>query len=502
MGKFTRRAMLTAAGAAFATAAVGSAFGVNILRRRPKNVVFVICDALRADRIGYYGYRGQTVAGPVNPTPALDELAENGLVFERCVAPSSWTLESVAAIVSSRLPLVEGNEYNEGFAPAKDATIAETLKGANYSTLAVVSNPWLSVNSDTGSRMLAARGFDVWNVPATEMVANPLHARSIGSPLVYERYTGAKEIVDSAIRLISSRSVEDGPFYLYLHLMDTHEPYNPPERYKIACTTDSAGLVPDFLLYQFLRSIGRARGKEELTDADTHFFLRAKDLYDASVRYVDDSLRTLIGFFRERGLFDNTLFVFSSDHGEEFGEHQWIGHSRTLYQESLRSPLIFFGAGVAPGARVSDPVSSLDIAPTILRECGARIPQSMFGRPLDLSGATERDPLVAVSALTRPCEPGEIFEKMYALSDPRGMTLIRHEYQGSMAGQPPKSELYDRRKDPLEEADVTAANPTVIAALEKQLQLIRDSHKSGAGKGLKLDDKARQALKALGYLNG
>lgn len=498
--------MLAAAGAAAIGTATGSLFARSVHRNRNarKNVVFIISDALRADRLGCYGSRGGgRLTRFDNLTPELDRLARHGALFERCIAPSSWTLQSMGAIMSSRLPFIEGDQYNEGFAPREIPTLAEALSSAGYETTAFTSNPWLCLRDAARKRdPVVARGFASWNVISTSMVPNPMYANKTGEPMVYDRFVGAGEVMKRAIAALEKRSHDSRPFFMYIHLMDTHEPYNPPRSYKAACLVPAQNKVPDFMLYQCLRWQGIVSGREEIRERDMGLFARARALYNASVRYVDDSVRTLVEYLAETGLDEDTLLVFSADHGEEFQEHGWLGHSRTLYEESLHVPLVFFGPDVARDSRMSDQASSLDIVPTILAACGVAAPQGIVGRPLVLSGRDTRDPLSVISALVRPCQPGLFNERIFATSDPRGMKLIRYEFQGDKTGTPSKEELFDRRTDPREKTDISEERASAVAALGKQLQSLRETHKAEIGQGITIDDATRQQLKALGYLGG
>jgi len=497
--------MLAAAGAAAVGAAAGNLFARSVRTKgsAPKNVVFIISDALRADRLGCYGGHSGRLTRFDDLTPELDRLARQGVLFERCIAPSSWTLQSMGAIMSSRLPFIEGDEYNEGYAPREIPTLAEAFSNAGYETIAFMSNPWLCLRDAARKKdPVAARGFASWNVISTDMVPNPMYVNKTGERMVYDHFVRAGDMMKRAIAALQARRHDPRPFFMYVHLMDTHEPYNPPPRYKAQCLVPPRNNVPDFMLYQCLRWAGIVSGREEIPPKDMDLFRRARSLYNASVRYVDDSVGAFIEYLAETGLDDNTLLVFSADHGEEFQEHGWVGHSRTLYEESLHVPLIFYGADAAADARMSDQVSGLDIAPTILAACGIGAPGGMAGRALPLSGSDNREPLPAISALVKPCQPGGFNENIFATSDPRGIKLIRYEFLGSKAGTPPRDELFDRRADPAEQTDISQARTSTVAALGKELQLLRDTHKAGITESITIDEATRRQLKALGYLGG
>ena len=492
---FSRRALLTSVAGASAAVAIGGAamWGRRAPRRR--NLVFIVSDALRADRLGCYGYRP---AG-ASLSPNIDALAARGSLFERCIAPSSWTPQSVAAYMASRPPFVEGAAYNEGFAPKQATTLAEALRAAGYGTAALVKNPWLWAVSPDGSRdIVAARGFQSYHTGHMTQVRNPLFAQGIGEEQVYDRFSDAAAAVRQVGILLPALK-STGPFLIYVHFMDTHEPYNPPDRYKGACKVPAVPGIPDYMLHQVMRAHAKARGEEKLVESDMPLFERASGLYDACVRFVDDEVGNLMALLKAQGVFDDTTVILSSDHGEEFLEHGWIGHSTTLYEESLRVPLIVAGQDARPGVRIERAASSLDIAPTALAACAVEVPQTMFGSPLDLSGADYSQPRVLAS-LVRPDGAAPTSEKMYMLSD-AGRKLIRHEYFADKSALPPRDELYDLRKDPSEKVDL-ASGDAAAAALSGHLAQIRDLNRGIVEKGMTIDDETMRRLRSLGYLGG
>jgi len=500
MAKLTRRKVLASAGAA-AAAALGGLITFNITRRRRRNVVWIVSDALRADRLGCYGYRSRTTGGMVNLTPNVDRLAEKGVLFERCSAPSSWTMQSVAAMMTSRPPFVEGEYYNEGFARGFP-TVAELLAAAGYKTAALVKNPWLwAVNALRQRDIVAARGFAVYHAGYMKNVPNPLYSQGIGGKEEALHFSGAASAVKQAGILLPELGAGRKPFFLYVHFMDTHEPYNPPEKYKAACLAGEVKGIPDFLLHKAMREYARRRGDQQLAPSDMPLFERTRCLYDAAVKYVDDSVGDLLKCLESLGVRDDTVIVFSSDHGEEFAEHGWIGHMTTLYEESLRVPLVLSGADVPRGARISSLVSSLDIAPTILEACGIEAPGTMVGRALDLSGAGDAVPRPVVASLVQPVGTSLLTDKLYAVTDPRGMKLVRREHFSAKSGTAPVSALYDLRSDPGEKTDAAASKPDATGALEKQLAAIRTAAKGTVEKPVEIDDETRRQLKSLGYLN-
>jgi arylsulfatase len=410
-------------------------------------------------------------------------------------------MQSVASYMSSRLPFVEGGGYNEGFAPKECTTLAEALSASGYKTAAIVKNPWLwTRNAYSKRQIVAARGFEDYHTGYMIRADNPLYAKGIGGPKEFARCSDAARAARQ-VELMMPGLIADGrPFFLYIHLMDTHEPYNPPDEYKALCSAPEAEGIPDFMLHKAVREYGRRRGAEELAPEDMPLFERMRSLYDTCVKYVDDAVGRIIDLFKSEGLYEQTLFVFSADHGEEFGEHGWIGHLRTLYEESLRVPLIIAGAGVAAG-RVGEPATCLEIAPTILAACGVKVPGTMFGRPLYFTGAQDTGLPRAFAALIKPAAAAPMEERLFALADPRGMKLIRHEYCGAKAAAEPVDELYDLRTDGGEKANIAAGNEDKVSALAGELEVLHKAYRGPAEEEMEIDEETRRQLRALGYLS-
>jgi len=497
MSAFSRRKLLLAAGTALAAGAAGGVFGFRALHRRPKHVILVVVDALRADRLGCYGGPRETLQGRISLTPGFDDIASQGTLFERCIAPSSWTLMSVPAILGSRFPFVEGDSFNMSFMPPRAATLAQALRSSGYSTHAVVANAALSGSVAAG--VSVSRGFDTYEVPLPDMIPNPLFAKHIGGEKVYDRCTGASLLFRLATQHLERAHTAGRPAFIYVHPMETHEPYTAIGRFLADCAAPRAH-VPDFMLCEAMRDVAVYEKRTVLAEKDLPLLARAAAVYDAAVRTVDMAVSSLADYLDSHDAGAETLLAVTADHGEEFGEHNWFAHAQTLYTESIHVPLVFRGAGVPSGIRCGDLVSSIDIAPTLLHALGLAIPPSMVGVPRPLAENVAADGRGMISSLTKPCTDQAIEEKEYSITDPTGMKLIRREFAGAKAAQGVLSELYDARHDPCENSNLAASRPAAVAALEKRLQFVRNANVSGPGQKIVLDEKAREQLKALGYI--
>lgn len=293
------------------------------------NVALVVVDTLRADRLSCYGYERPT-------SPTADALAAAGVRFERAYSSAPWTMPSVASMMTGLHPSSHGVTGFVGL-PPELPTLAGRMARAGYRTGAVTSH-WL-----VGREFGFERGFDDFRecqVGGHEGVSTPFVLDLAG------------EVLDG---------FEEQPFFLWLHLFDPHYEYRRHPEF---------GFAP-------VRA-GRLTGEErfnhvrfELAPLSPPERALLEALYDEEVRYTDQGLARFLEQLEERGLREDTLILFTGDHGEEFGDHGWLGHVRTLYDDLVRVPLIAAGPGVAAGGVVERPVSLVGLTPTVLEAVGA-----------------------------------------------------------------------------------------------------------------------------------
>ena len=274
---------------------------------RALNVVFVIADALRADRLGVYGYSRST-------SPEIDAAAGAGVVFADCQAQAPWTAPSVASIFTSLYPSEHGRVLPlDGRSPGLES-VAERFAAAGYITGAVQANPNLSPVHGS------ADGFHAYIMyPRRDMTDDEC-----------ARFARADVVTDAGVAWIERHRGE--PFFLYLHYMDPHAPYAPAAEFNV---------------------FGKA----------------PSDLYDGEVASVSRGFGRLYGYLGREGLLENTVVVLTSDHGEQFYEHGSRDHGNCLHVEELHVPLVIWMPGRA-SRRVAGPLESIDIAPTLLELAG------------------------------------------------------------------------------------------------------------------------------------
>jgi len=427
------------------TALVAACGGAGGERGDPRpDVVLVVVDTLRADRLGCYGYERET-------SPALDRFAAEGVRYARAFSQAPWTTPSIGSLMTSRFPTELGIFHERSILSEDEVLLAEALAAGGYETAAVVSHSFCSSewNFDQGFER-----FDESNVLGHEAVT---------SAAVTER---ALELLDGFGR---------GPFFLWVHYFDPHFAYVFHDEFPFPGPPDYRGPVRDGMKYSLLRGM-----HAELTATDLE---EVRRFYDSEVAETDHWIGALLDGLRARGLWDDALVIVTADHGEEFNDHGAMGHSRTLYQELVHVPLIVkYPRGAGPAGLVDErAVALLDVYPTVLELAGLPAPAGLAGASL-LAPAQGSRPLVSETARRgglRSLVSGDY-------------KLIQHLSSGEI-------ELYDLAADPLERRDLSAADPARAEALRAQLEAWAGAVRPGRSTEVELDREDVERLEALGY---
>ncbi len=456
------------------------------------NLVFVVSDALRADYLSLYG--GQIA------TPNLAHFAKSGTLFEEAYSLAPWTLPSMTGMFASEYPrgltpAVDPNAWltqiwQYGLEP-KSPTLAELLRREGYATAAITSNALLwtipglmngfEVTASPHPIMLLPSGL-FRHLPFLRPLLSSLDPR-----LEALRPHDASGAVAQYARAYLQR-VGKRPFFLWLHYIDPHAPYDPPERLR----AKEDGPWPFFYPY--------AGGERwNIPKQGPGFSIAPKDrpyvqsLYEGEIRYVDELMGRLTGQLRMLGLDANTFVCFTSDHGEELWDHGDWGHGQAVYQEEVRVPLMLSGPGIQAG-RIPGPVSALDLMPTLADLIG--IP------PQDTWQGSSLAPVLRGERASPP--PRDIFVQgtsnrtwpnpLHAVIS-EGWKLIRK------AGTEEVS-LYDLRTDPKETADLSASQPERVPDLRQRLDQWLASFNSTfpAPEGVQFSPDMTERLKGMGYL--
>jgi arylsulfatase A-like enzyme len=421
------------------------------------NLVLVSIDTLRADHVGAYGY-------PRATTPRIDELAADSLRVATCVAQAPITLASHASILTSLLPLHHGasTARRTRLAPGV-TTLAEVLRAEGYATAS-----W-----NGGVQLDAAygldRGFDVYESARSHEAQAP----ALSGPEDRLRFG-----VDRAIEWLDGI---DGPFFLFLHSYEIHHPYTPDPEFLALFETDYDGEVPEQVPVELLVEVNE--GRRTLDAADVAQVVRS---YDAELRSADAAFGRLVDHLKQRGLYDRTMIVLTSDHGEEFGEHGQVGwHAHTLYEELLRVPLVLkFPGSLHAGLVYETPARGIDVAPTALAALGVEVPPSFSGRVLR-PGAP---PAEAPPALSMHDTPLPL--PLWALRV--GSWKLRHVPAGEA--------LYDLAADPAEAANLAAVHPSRAASLRRTGLSLLAGRPPPEAVAAPLDAETEARLRELGYI--
>ena len=409
------------------------------------DILLVVIDTLRADHLGAYGH---TVA----TSPNLDALAAEGLRYEQAGSPAGWTLPSFGAFVTGKYPSGHGAGLNNGEKNTQSAldagvpTLAEALSSAGYRTGAIVTNPYLKRSFGL------SRGFDTYSdalgLAHMPMFVQPL--RMLNIPVMGGRYfyRPADIMVDEALEWWTATA--GGSRFLMLHLMDPHDPYNPP--------SDHAEVI------------GSPHEMDVL------------NLYDQEIHFTDHELGRLLDQVGPQ-----TMVFVTSDHGDEFGEHDGAypgdhrpttRHGHTLYQELLHVPLMIRGPGLEPRV-IREPVRSFDVVPTIVALAGAS--------PLESDGEV----LAAVVGSGTQAEKSVGAQAIRYGSEKRAVRIGKHKLIETRWGM----ELYDLSTDPTEQENIAQQESQLIPELRDQLPPERDASEANT-----IDEETRRQLESLGYM--
>jgi len=392
----------------------GSVEDITRLRDRGDlNVLFLMIDTLRAERLGSYGYQRDT-------SPVLDRLANSGVRFERHLAQSTWTKSSMASIWTGLYPARTGISRYDDVIPDAAQMAAEILREAGFQTLGLWRNGWVS------STFGFDQGFDVYQRPLAPPLPPNIRREN---PTLSERGSD-QSLIDAAVEFL--RVSGNKRWFLYLHMMDLHE-------------------------YMY--------DAESALFGSTH-----ADLYDNSIRWTDGSIGILLEALAELGQLEKTIIVVAADHGEAFLERGFEGHAREVYRETTEVPLLIsLPFRLEPGIVVKVRTQNVDIWPTVLDLLGLEPPAGIDGRsrlPDILSSPSGQTPddrgQIAISDLDQNWarRDSKALPALAVVED--GFRYVRVE---RAEGVPPTEQLFDARQDPRELRDRAAEQPETLERL-------------------------------------
>lgn len=439
-----------------------------------RNIILISVDTLRADHLGCYGYERNT-------SPNIDSLATDSALFANVYASSPWTLPSHVAMLTS----LHGYRHqvyhdDEKMDPAL-ITLADFLRRNHYFCSAFVGGGFVSAVYGF------SKGFDTY---------------SEGAGGVFSQ--NSAELLYGNVSEWLDQNAEDRNFFLFLHTYQPHDPYACPEPYK-------SMFLPENAKWRHINLLGYLDGKpnifKQLTEAERQ---NAISLYDAEIRYTDEKLiGPLIQKLKDIGIYDKTLIVFTSDHGEEFYDHSSWGHGHQLYDESLKVPLLIkLPESEYRGTRSDTIVSLVDMMPTILEETGIDCRHHvMDGQSLiPVLKGSETEDRVFLADIGDNVLNSHIPQKIATNRNKKKFILNKPFSEEDLAYfllPPPETgpvELYDLADDPHEMTNHAHSQATLVNHLIRFIDELYANVKKRKALRPEIDETLKEQLRALGYI--
>jgi arylsulfatase A-like enzyme len=475
------------------TASSSAADAASNSNRSLPNVILIVVDTLRADRLSCYGYQRPT-------SPTLDALAREGAVFESAYAAAPWTRPSIASLMTGLHPSSHDVQTQWGKLPESLPTLAEHLDQQGYHTAGFTVNAQITPMfgfsrgfdhfwSRSGFSLLRTSGLGGWaHFLRKQIITSFLlpWIQKVNSKAISLQGTDARALNRQVDAWLAQRPPAQ-PLFLYLHYLDPHMPYAPLEDLLNEAKPDSTALHSRWDIP--VERLPYPLGSFDAPEAD--LLQGLQDLYDAEIRYCDQALKHLFEQLQSEGLWQSSYVILTSDHGEEFLDHRnWL-HGMSLFEELIRVPLLIRGPQIQP-QRVADPVQLVDLFPTIAQWVGAPLEFPVHGRSLVetlQNGTIDQDRVIFSERLEQPA-----------------LQAIRQGNRKLIRLEAPEGEIwmeFDLAADPGEQNDLVKArgqpSPELRRLLEQSRQaagaLLREKAELVEPTGEVLD-----ALKALGYI--
>jgi arylsulfatase A-like enzyme len=375
-----------------------------------KNIILITIDTLRADMLGAYG-------GKDNLTPFVDSLRKNMLVFSRPFATGPYTQASFQGILASEYYLEYGKEKKLN----KDkALISEPLKNAGIYTAAFHSNAYLSYFFSYN------KGWEVFYDSMSDDVSD-----------MYPFIRGG-DINDKVKGFLNNFSFSK-PLFLWVHYMDVHEPYIAED--SCLSRIDPSIKISKDEMFALFKDVGLKRDISDPSTVDT-----LKKLYMAKVSETDDYIKDLFATFEEKKLLDNSTIIFTSDHGDEFSEHEGLSHDGKMYSELINVPLLVYDKSFG-SMTIDIPVSLIDIPPTICKMMGVEPAPSFKGKSLYPFDSVKPRALYGEAM-------GKIGHKEKETDMPI-QYMVEDSLKVIFKEEGPLWEAYDIQSDPLDKIDIS-----------------------------------------------
>ena len=426
---------------------------LKLLKPDRPNLIVISIDTLRADHLSCYGYNRNT-------TPNIDRFARDGVRFANTIVQAPWTLPSHMSLLTGLYPSSHGVVEPSNKLKDEHLTLAEILQNAGYETTAFTNSGYLSLR-------FGYQGFDDFD-------------ESYG----YKGLSEVETIYSMAVNWL--KKSHSRPFFLFLHTYQVHAPYDPPPTYDIYSDKNYQGIV------EVSGNNSNYYGgiKPKMTIEDYQYVI---DKYDGEIYYTDHFLGKLFKKLRDLGLYDKSIIVLTSDHGENFLDHSVynIDH-KELYDEIVKVPLIIKASTFPKNQVIDIQVESIDIMPTVLERLGISIPNMIDGESLvELLKKRSYDNVFAFSESVLPSR------REYKMIRTNNWKLLLR-FQNEL-------ELFDLKSDPKEQHNLFAEKTEIAESLHEKLSTWvnkqEEKSKVFSTDKVQLDDELKKKLKALGYIN-
>jgi arylsulfatase A-like enzyme len=459
------------------------------------NIILIVSDALRADVIGCCGGNAKT--------PNIDHLAELGVLFERAYSTSPLTMPSAVSMFTGESPDVyrsgtlKGKSLAKYYVPNNDLLLAEVLRGLGYDVRKDIENPLAEMhNNMQGFEKI--KPFDRLTKRKKTYVENITGIRPVS-----KYYKSMYGFLNSILNVSENR-----PFFLLKWILDPHSPYNPPPKFIQRINLELPKLSRKANFYSNVSMVATQKIKK--WPAYDQEYLN--NLYIREVEFVDERIGFILATIKHKDLFDSTYVIFTSDHGELFGEHGEWGHGQNFYEDLVHVPLIIAGPGIPKGKRVKTTlVSHLDLMPTLKDLIGVEYQDNGQGKSYSelLSGnlmsflqfANRNDHYAYFVEGGKRCRFRDgLIDNSHKLIALKGDTYY---------------ELYDLADDPNELNDISGENPALVSKMTKKVEKTRKENKRRREAFLmeihqkekveevnkRVDERILEHLKSLGYIN-
>ena len=460
-----------------------SLFPKKALESTP-NTILIVLDTVRADRLSVYGFKDQGANH-------LEAFSKDSLVFDNCIASSSWTYPSHASLFTGLYPVEHGNHdnINESSKPVgmksllplneKFITLADVFRDNGYLTTAVISN---SILLHKGLNF--HKGFDIYDCspgmgaimffPFRPILPLVCYITNI-MPKFYAPYRTAEDINKNIFRLLGK--VKKAPFFMFINYMDAHAPCSPPRPFSTQFSDKRfpnlyrpVMLLPEKLIYT--------------TFGDWLKFMETQ--YHGEIAYLDTQLSVLFSHLKKIGLYESSLIVVTADHGELFNEHGHSLHKIPLYQGVVRVPLLIKFPFKQRIGRDKTLISLSDVYTTILDICKLSVPEGLSGKAFGDSS----EPVVT-----------EMYDAKFGFH----RAIYDGKYKYMQYGHSKKPELYNLEKDPQEERNLALEVEEIADVMAKKLTEWEKQHPprydpENINRPTDIPSEVEDAMKALGYI--